>query len=210
MGGRGSNFGGGSGSSGGNVNVLSETSLISAREGNRSEVDQTLGVMRDIRDRYGVDVEDAQIVTLGGKDARIMAYYDAQGNLAVNKNYFDSAKMNDAYDRCVQNGFHPSRGNKTGLEAVVAHELGHRLTDAIGIKTGAGAWQVDATSNNIVRDAMKATGSKNAKDFRSKISGYGKTSNAEAVAEAFADVYCNGSNASRESRAVVDALNKYF
>ena len=43
-----------------------------------------------------------------------------------------------------------------------------------------------------------------------KISGYAKTNYAECVAEAFADVYCNGKNAKKESRAVVSELNKYY
>ena len=211
MGGRGSSSGGGGGgTTGGNVNVLSETSLISAREGKRSEVDQSLSVLRDIKDRYGVEVEDAQVVRLDAKNANVMAYYDAAGNLAVNETYFDSKKMNAAYDRCVDSGFHPPRGNKTGLEATVAHEMGHRLTDVAGVKAGNGAWNLDATSNSIVKEAMKATGSKSIKEFRAKISGYAKQSNAEAIAEAFSDVYCNGKKAKKESQAVVNALNKYF
>ena len=33
---------------------------------------------------------------------------------------------------------------------------------------------------------------------------------AEALAEAFADVYCNGSKASKESKAIVDVMNSYL
>lgn len=203
MGGRGA----GSGRAGGinPRNIVSVTSLISGREGKAREVDATLSVLRDIRDRYGVDMNDVQLATLKGKDSRVMAYYDADGNLAVNQTYFDSAKMDAAYDRCVSNGFHPSRGNKTGLEAVVAHEAGHRLTDSQQSIFG-----IDGTSDRIVEAAAKRMGYKNANSFRSKISGYAKESNAEAVAEAFADVYCNGSKASRESKAVVTELNKLY
>lgn len=118
--------------------------------------------------------------------------------------------MNKAYDQCVDAGFHPPRGNKTGIEAVAAHEMGHRLTDAIGEKTGLGSWQIDRVSNDIVKSAAKKAGYKSTKEFTAKISGYAKQNHAEAVAEAFADVYCNGSKAKRESKAVVDAMNKYF
>ena len=43
-----------------------------------------------------------------------------------------------------------------------------------------------------------------------KISRYATDSNAECVAEAFADVYCNGSKAKAESRTVVSVLKKYI
>lgn len=44
----------------------------------------------------------------------------------------------------------------------------------------------------------------------SKISGYATHSNAEAVAEAIADVYCNGKKAKSESKAIVNVMNKYL
>ena len=161
-------------------------------------------------DRYGIQIQDAQIATLKGRGASVMGYYDADGNLAINKNYFDSAKMNAAYDRCADSGFHPSRGNKSGIEAVVAHEMGHRLTDAAGVNSGAGSWQLDSTANSIVKQAAKDAGYRSTKTFVSKISGYAKQNHAEAVAEAFADVYCNGNKAKKESRAIVNVLNKHF
>lgn len=203
MGGRGSSFGGG-GSSGGSINVLDETSLVSEREGKPTEVDSVLKVMKDIQDRYGVNVEDLQVVDIG--KSPVMAYYDAGGNLAVNQDYFDSKKMNDAYDRCVQKGYHPPRGDKSGLESVVAHEMGHRLNHI----AGGNDWsKLDSTADDIVRNACKNAGYGNkTRQFRSKISGYGSKNSAEAVAEAFADVYCNGNKASRESRAIVTELNK--
>lgn len=192
-------------------NVVSTTSLISAREGSQREVDQTLTVLRDVESKYGVVVEDAKIATLKGAGRSTMAYYDNSGNLAINKSYFDAAKMDAAYDGCVREGFHPSRGNKTGIEAVTAHEMGHRLTDAIGEKTGRGKWAIDAVSNDVVKQAARNAGyGRNTRQFISKISGYAKSSNAEALAEAFADVYCNGARASRESRAIVDIMNSYF
>lgn len=210
MGGRGaSSSGGGTGgiSSG---NIISTTSLISARERQQKEVDLTLSVLRDVQDRYGVNINDAQIATLDKKGASVIGYYDMSGNLAFNQNYFDAAKLDKAYDGCTSSGFHPSRGNKSGIEAVAAHEMGHRLTEEVGVKTGRGSWQLDAASNDIVKTAAKNAGYKSVKDFRAKISGYAKKNNAEAVAEAFSDVYCNGSKASRESQAVVNALNSYF
>ena len=44
----------------------------------------------------------------------------------------------------------------------------------------------------------------------SKISGYAKTNPAETVAEAFCDVYCNGSKARKESKAIVNVIDGYL
>lgn len=49
---------------------------------------------------------------------------------------------------------------------------------------------------------------KSSMKMASNISGYAKSSYAECVAEAVADVYCNGSKARVESRAIVNEINK--
>ena len=188
--------------------IKSTTSLISQREEKPAEVDSTLGVLKAVEDKYGVDLEDVQVAVIGGKGASVLGFYSGGGELAVNSSYFDNAKMTKAYDECVDMGFHPSRGNKSGLEAVVAHEMGHRLTHIAGNNS----WDsLDSTATNIIKKAAKNAGYGNATiKFSSKISGYAKDSYAEAVAEAFADVFCNGGSASKESHAVVNELNKYF
>lgn len=118
--------------------------------------------------------------------------------------------MNAAYDKCVKSNFHPPRGKKSGLEAVASHELGHRLTEEVGRKMGLGDWQLDRASSRLVKEAKKSLGYKTMSQVTSKISGYAKQNHAEAVAEAFADVYCNGKKAKKESSAIVNALNSYF
>ena len=201
MGGGGSSSGGWTGG-GGSVTVLNSSDLISQREGKQSEVDQTLQVLRDVQKQYGVNV-DTEVGTL--KQANVMAYYGG-GSVGVNKTYFDAKKMDSAYDACVQQGWHPSRGNKTGMEATVAHEMGHALTDAAAQSTGV---SLDKTASQIIKDAKKQAGYRRGAEMAGKISGYAKTNPAEAVAEAYADVYCNGSKAKKESKAIVDTLNKY-
>lgn len=212
-GGRGSSSssGGRFGKGGGRgVQILSTTSLVSDRERRPAEVDQALTVARDILNQYGLEVDDLEIATLGAKDQSVMAYYGADGKLAYNENYFDAQKMNGVYDATVNSGFHPSRGNKTGIEAVVSHEMGHALTDEIGKKIGLGSWQLDEVSDRVLKQASKNAGYKSAYKLASKVSGYATDSKAEALAEAFADVYCNGSKASKESQAIVDVMNSYF
>lgn len=211
MGGRGSGSSGGGATGGLNPNdIISVTSLISDRERHQEEVDATLTVLRAVHEKYGVEVEDAQIAVLKGRGLTTLAYYDAEGNLAINQNFFNSARMDQSYDDCVKSGFHPSRGNKSGIEAVVAHEMGHRLTDMAGVNAGKGTWQLDSVAHDIVYRASRAAGYKNMDAFVAKISGYARQNRAEAVAEAFADVYCNGARARRESRAIVAELDKYF
>ena len=216
MGGRGASSSGGAMTGGASASqILGTESLVSARERYPNEVDNVLDVAKDISEKYGVAVEDLQIAYMDKSGQSTMAYYDNKGNLAINEKYFDSKKMNQAYDECVKNGFHPPRGNMTGIEATTAHEMGHRLTDVAGEKMGNGSWKnnvfaLDKTANTIVSEAQKNLGYKSVDALRSKISGYAKQSNAEAISEAFADVYCNGKKASKESKAVVSVLEKYL
>lgn len=187
--------------------IVSTTSLVSAREGKQTEVDETLQAFRDVAEEYGYIIDDIQLATLKGKGVTTMAYYDGS-NIAVNKSYFDKARMESAYTGCVEIGFHPSQGNKTALQAVASHELGHALTDAVGSKmTGIKG----DTATAILKEAKKQGKLKgNLAYIASKISGYAKASPDECIAEAFADVYCNGTKAHKESQSIVSVMNKYL
>ena len=213
MGGRGSSSssGGGGGTGGvGAGDIISTTSLVSARESQAKEVDEVLSVFNDVYNEYGSQVNDIQIAVMDSK-SHAMAYYDFGDNIAVNAAYFNSAKMTSAMESCVQSGFHPSTGNKTAMQAVVAHELGHKLTADVATKLGQSGFSgLDAAAGKIVREAKKKTGHKKSADLAAQISGYAKTNHAETVAEAYCDVYCNGSKAKRESRAIVDVINGYL
>ena len=182
-------------------NLLIDTKLDDVT---RKEVTKTL---KDFQDEYGLSYENTRIAKLKPK-SNALAYYDGDG-IAINAKYLNSKKMNDAYQRCVESGFHPKSGSKTGMEAVVAHELGHALTDMAGAKMGVKGG-IDASSKAIVNEARKATKHRGVVQMASKISGYARSSNAEAIAEAVADVYCNGKKARSESRAIVNVMNKYL
>lgn len=209
MGSRGSSSGGGgsslgSGGGGGATQILSTESLWS-EAGKRPEILQTGQVLKDIADKYGLNVNDALVATLGGADAwGTQAYYDADGNIAINKNFFDTDIMNKSYDKSVERKWHPGRGNKSGIEATAAHEMGHALNLKI-----AGSWdKMNRAASRIVARATKDAGyGKDQKSFAKKISGYATSSWKECIAEAFSDVYCNGKKASKESRALVDVVN---
>jgi len=196
--------------SGGGVNpanIKNERDLVSEREGQQAAVDEVLAVARDIHNEYGVDVGQFMIADIGGKDARTMAYSDGD-NIGFNSRYFDGDTMRSAYDDCVKSGFHPSRGNKTAIEAVASHEYGHVLTEKVAQKLGiSGPYSMDDAAKTIVDRAVKTTSHRGSVSFAKKISGYAKKSNAECVAEAVADVFCNGRNARAESRAIVSTMN---
>ncbi len=210
FGGRGSRSSGGGGGGTGGVSaadILDTRSLISEREGKRELVDETLAVFNDVYEEYGAQVNDIQLATMT-PGSGTLAYYDYGGNIAFNEVYFNSAKMNAAYEYSVKTGFHPSNGNKTALQAVAAHELGHKLTADIAQKMGVG--DLHRAANSIVGEAKKTTKHKTANAMAKKISGYATTNTAETVAEAFADVYCNGNKARSESKAIVNVLNKHL
>ena len=208
MGGRGASSGSVNryGGGGGNINIVDTTSLISAREESPELVDQTLTTFRDFYDNYGTVIGDIQLATISGSGANTMAYYDGE-NIAVNKAYFNK-NMATAYNECEKIGFHPSKGNKTAMQAVVSHEIGHQLTDAIGKKIGSS--NIESAADRIVNEARKKTSHRGVVQMASKISRYATHSNAEAIAEAVADVYCNGKKAKNESHAIMNVINKYL
>lgn len=189
------------------ANIKEEKSLISARETKGEEVDQVLTTLKAMTEEYGVNVEDVNIAVMGKGSQNIIGYFSSEGNLGINQSFFNTEKLNGAYDDDVRKGFHPSRGDKTGLEAVTAHEYGHSIAHKL-----AGGWgkNYDNMCNKITQEAGKSLGYKKFNDFASKVSGYAKESSSECIAEAFADVYCNGSKASKESQAVVNTMRKYL
>ena len=86
--------------------ILSTTSLISERERNQKEVDDTLTVLRDIQDQYGtvIDTEVADLKPGTGA----MGYYDGE-NIAINREYFNTETMNKAYAEGVASGWQRRR-----------------------------------------------------------------------------------------------------
>ena len=76
---------------------------------------------------------------------------------------------------------------------------------------------IDAAATKIVQEArgnMKTRSGgvkhRGVVQLANAISRYATTSNAEAVAEAFTDCYCNGKKAKAESRAIMAVVDKYL
>ena len=192
---------------GGNLEINSTESMMSNRDhGLEREVDEVLSTFADVYDQYGAQVNEIQLAEISKGSA--LAFYDHGDSIAFNKAYFNSDKMNKVYDNDIKNGFHPSRGDKTALQAIAAHELGHKLTNDVAKRLG--SRNLDSAAKTIMEDARKTGKFKGVFQMGKKISGYAATSNAESISEAFADVFCNGGKAKAESKAVVNSLNKYL
>lgn len=190
--------------------ILSTRSLVSEREGKQALVDETLGVFNDVYSEYGAQVTDIQLAKLNNR-ARAIAYYDSEGNIAINEKYFDKKTLDAAYKACVESGFHPSNGNKSALEAVVAHELGHKLTADVAMKMGMqGQGSLHSAASRVIVETKKKYGYSSMSSVAANISKYATYNHAETIAEAFSDVYCNGKNARAESRNIMSVVDGYL
>lgn len=189
------------------ANIKNVQNLISQRERKQAEVDQTLTVLRDMQNQYGVNV-DTFTADIVGKDASTLAFCDGDGNITVNTSYFNTKAMDSAMKESAKDGFHPSIGNKSGIEATVSHEFGHTLTHVAGQKMG--GLSIDQASTRIVNEARKISGDKGVVIMAGKISKYATYSNAEAIAEAISDCYCNGNKSKAQSKAIKSVLDKYL
>lgn len=201
-------YGGGGGLSSGDI--LETRDLVSDRERNAVMVDEVLSASKAMNDEYGAagTIAEFDIAKLKqGKAQNAIAYYDG-ANIGVNERFMNKNTIETAYAQCVKEGFHPSNGNKTAMEAVTAHEFGHALTDKVGEKIGIS--NIDASATRIVTEARKYTSSRGVVQMASKISKYATHSNAEAVAEAIADVFCNGNKAAKESLAIKRVIDGYL
>ena len=160
-------------------------------------------------------ISDVTVATLTGADkTNTLGFYDGStGVVSLNDNFTDIDKMNRVYDASIKSGYHPSRGNKSGTQAVMYHELGHALTDQIakklGISGGVTYTALDKAARLIVKAAYKATkGSGGTTAWAKGISGYATDSNAETIAEAVSDYFCNGNKAHTRSIAIVNEMKR--
>lgn len=126
----------------------------------------------------------------------------AYGNntLIMNEKYVKNANLTKAMKSGAADGFHPKIGNKTGAEAVAAHEIGHRLGEVAAKRAG-------ISEREIVARAGKSVNIKT-ENMAGHISKYAKTNYGETIAEASADVFCNGKKASKASRAIMAEVKK--
>lgn len=73
-----------------------------------------------------------------------------------------------------------------------------------------GAASLDDAAKQIVDNAYKSSkGNGGTKAWAGKISGYAQENNAECIAEAVCDWYCNGNKAASQSKAIMTELKKW-
>ena len=187
--------------------IISQRSLISERERNAKQVDLSLATLKEMGEEYGAAVGDLLIAELKGH-ADTLGFSTGE-NISINNAWFND-KIDLAYKEAVAMGFHPHMGNKTGVQAVMAHEFGHNLTYIAGQNMGIATNTLHSAADRIVNEARALTKDKGVVIMARKISEYATTTNAEAVAEAVADVYCNGGRAKNASQTIVHVLKKYL
>lgn len=213
FGGRGASGGPGlGGGSGKPIDIKSETDVWSYRHrsGNEPFVDAINTGVRTVQNDFPDIMDSVNSVNsaeLGGADKTQTLGFYGQGRVALNQNYTNIEKMNSVYDASIKSGHHPSRGNKSGTEAVAIHEMGHAVTEHLAAKLG--AKDLDGAAKKIVDRAYKTSNGKGGtKAWAGKISGYAQENNAECIAEAFADYYCNGKKASAQSKAIITEMKR--
>ena len=141
---------------------------------------------------YGPAVKQMNLHVAQFGDATALGAYGGD-TLYMAEKYVKNKNLTKAMQN--SNGFHPSIGNRTGAEAVAAHEIGHRLGEVASKKAG-------ISERDIVARAAKKVGIAT-DNMAGHISKYARSNYSETIAEASCDVYCNGKKASRVSKAIM-------
>lgn len=141
---------------------------------------------------YGSAVKRMMLEAATFSDKSVLGAYGSD-TLYMNEKYIKNKYLTKVMQST--DGFHPGIGNKTGAEAVAAHEIGHRLGEVASKRGG-------LSERDIVARAGSKIGIKT-ENVAGHISGYARSNYGETIAEACTDVYCNGQNASKASRAIM-------
>lgn len=150
---------------------------------------------RDAFEReYGPSVKGLNLSVATFSDPTAAGAY-GDNTLYMAQKHINNPNLTASMKAAAKDGFHPSIGNKTGAEAVASHEIGHKLGEVAAKKAG-------ISEKEIVARAGKKIGVKT-EDMAGHISKYARSNYSETIAEASADVYCNGRRASKASKAIV-------
>lgn len=202
--GRGSSgMGGGEGAFGGGMDNTDTTTTVKSSHPLTQEIGKAGGgnfanEIMNTRDafevEYGSSVKNMNLSVATFSDPSALGAYGGN-TLYMNSRYIRNANLTQAMQEGAKDGFHPSIGNKTGAEAVASHEIGHRLGEMASQRAG-------ISEKQIVGRAAAKVGIKT-ENMAGHISKYARSNYGETIAEASADVYCNGSKASKASRAIM-------
>lgn len=205
FGGRGASSGGGSGQFGGGMeNKDSTTRVLSSRplsgeisKGGGEFANEIMNTRDAFEAEYGSAVKNLKLSVGTFSKRGVLGAY-GQDELIMNQRYIKNANLTEAMKNT--DGFHPGIGNKTGAEAVAAHEIGHRLGEVAAQKAG-------ISQKDIVARAGKNVNIKT-ENMAGHISKYARTNYGETIAEASSDVFCNGGKASKASKAIMSEIKK--
>lgn len=148
----------------------------------------------NLENEYGDAVKSISLHAATFSDPSTLGAYGGN-TLYMNQKYIKNKNLTAAMQDAEKSGFHPKLNGKTGAEAVASHEIGHRLGEVAAQKG-------KISEQEIVARAGKKVGIKT-ENMAGHISGYARTNYSETIAEACADVYCNGKKASRASKAIM-------
>lgn len=191
-------YGGGMENKGTTVSVKSSHPLTQEIEKGGGGFANEIMNTRDAFEReYGSEVKNLKLSVGTFNKPGVLGAYGGN-ELIMNQKYVKNANLTKAMKDT--DGFHPSIGNKTGAEAVAAHEIGHRLGEVAAKKAG-------ISEREIVARAGKTVNIKT-ENMAGHISGYARSNYGETIAEASSDVFCNGSKASKASIAIMDEIKK--
>ena len=207
FGGRGASSGGGTGPFGGGMEGSDTTTTVKTQHPLTDEISKGGGgfanEIMDTRDaferEYGSAVKNMRLAVGTFSKAGVLGAYGGD-TLVMNQKYVKNANLTKAMQEGAKTGFHPGIGNKTGAEAVAAHEIGHRLGEIAAKKAG-------ISEREIVARAAKAVNIKT-ENMAGHISKYARSNYAETIAEASSDVFCNGNKASKASKAIMAEVKK--
>ena len=146
---------------------------------------------------YGSAVKQLKLSVGTFSNGSVLGAY-GNDNLIMAEKYVKNKNLTKAMKKAEESGYHPKIGNKTGAEAVAAHEIGHRLGEIASKRAG-------ISEREIVERAGKKVGIKT-ENMAGHISRYARSNYGETIAEASSDVFCNGKKASRASRAIMEEV----
>lgn len=150
---------------------------------------------RDAFEReYGSVIKNLNLSLASFNQKDVLGAY-GDNTLYMNETYSKNKNLTSAMQSAARNGFHPNIGNRTGAEAVAAHELGHRLGEMAAKKAGIDQAEIVKRAGQKIRLKQASLGS--------NISKYATYNYLETIAEASADVFCNGTKAAKASRAIM-------
>ncbi len=168
-------------------------------EGGGSFVNEVMTTRDNLEQIYGDSVRDLNLQAATFSDGSVLGAYGGN-TLFMAERYIKNTELTNVMKQAAKDGYHPSIGNFSGAEAVTAHEIGHRLGEVAAQRAG-------ISEKDIVSRAASTLGIKT-ENMGGHISGYARTNYGETIAEACADVYCNGSGAARASRAIMNEVKK--